>query len=142
MLRFIERITDPYVSCRRFHFIILVFRFAVSAQLFIVHGLKKIGVGVEHTELIPNPFHLPETVNSFFAITANVVCPLFIILGCFTRLAIVPVLCVTLTGYFVVHACDPLSVRDIPFMYSASFVLLIVLGPGNYSVDRFIRSKL
>jgi putative oxidoreductase len=63
-------------------------------------------------------------------------------MGLLTRLAILPVLAVTLTGYFIEHWGDTLLERDPPFMYSIAFLLLLVLGPGRYSLDRVIERKL
>lgn len=114
---------------------ILLFRIIVSLELIIVHGLKKIGIGIAHAEIVPNPLGLPEMVNHVFATSANIVFPLFIIFGLFTRLATLPILAVTLTGYFVVHGHDPLLERDIPFMYSLAFLFIFALGPGKYSLD-------
>ena len=120
---------------------LLFFRIAVSIELILVHGLKKLGVGVSTAEVVPNPLHLPETLNQIFATTANVILPLFVIFGLLTRLAVLPILAVTLTGYFVVHGNSPLSERDIPFMYSISFLLLLIAGSGKYSVDSMLFKK-
>ena len=113
----------------------LLFRIIVSLELIVVHGLKKVGVGVTQAEIVPNPLGFPETFNHVFAVSANIVFPLFVIFGFFTRLATLPILAVTLTGYFVVHGHDPLLERDIPFMYSMVFLLILALGPGKYSLD-------
>lgn len=120
---------------------LLFFRVAVSVELILVHGLKKLGVGVSTAEVVPNPLHLPEALNQIFATTANVILPLFVIFGVATRLAVLPILAVTLTGYFVVHGSDPLPERDIPFMYSISFLLLLIAGAGKYSVDSILFKK-
>ncbi|MUV02987.1 DoxX family membrane protein [Flavobacterium rakeshii] len=120
---------------------LLFFRIAVSIELILVHGLKKLGVGVSTAEVVPNPLHLPEALNQVFATTANVILPLFVIFGIVTRLAVVPILAVTLTGYFVVHGGSPLPERDIPFMYSISFLLLFITGPGKYSIDSLLFKK-
>ena len=120
---------------------LLFFRVAVSVELILVHGLKKLGIGVNSAEQVPNPLHLPELLNHGFAVTANVILPLFVILGLATRLAVLPTLAITLTGYFVVHGDDPLPERDIPFMYSISFLLLLIAGAGKYSIDSIIFKK-
>ncbi|MGS2739451.1 DoxX family protein [Sinomicrobium sp. M5D2P17] len=119
-----------------------VFRISVSVELIIAHGLKKIGIGTGVTESVPNPFHLPIWFNESFAIASNLVFPLFIITGFYTRLATIPILAVTLSGYFIVHWNDSLLVSDIPFMYSISFLLIAFCGPGKYSLDEFIRKEL
>ncbi len=125
-----------------FHFTMLLFRVLVSFELIVVHGLKKLGVGVDVAETIPNPLHLPEVFNNGFAIGSNIIAPVFIILGLLTRLTILPVLAVTLTGYFVLHWNDALLIKDVPFIYSTVYMLIWVLGPGKYSIDYLINRKL
>lgn len=125
-----------------YNFALLFFRIAIAGQLVLVHGLKKIGVGVASAEVIPNPLGLPAALNDFVAITANTYLPFLVIIGFCTRIAALPALCVTLTGYFVVHAHDPLSVSDVPYMYSVSLLLIIMLGGGKYSLDNYIIQKI
>jgi len=114
---------------------------ALSLQIIVVHGFKKVGINVAEPEKIPNPLHFPEAFNHAFAVSANLFFPSLVILGLFTRIAILPILAVTLTGYFVLHWNDALLVKDTPFMYSLSYLLILVLGPGRYSVDYFFERK-
>lgn len=117
----------------------LVFRILLSLELIIVHGIKKIGIGTAIAEVVPNPFHLPPNFNQIFAIVANLFFPLFIMIGWCTRWATLPILAITLTGYFVVHGDESLLMRDVPFMYSLGFLLIFCLGPGKYSFDRMLQ---
>ena len=142
MRSLLYKITRIYPAANHFHFTMLLFRVFVSIELMVVHGLKKSGVGVAVAEVIPNPLHLPDVFNNEFAIAANLIAPVFIILGLLTRLTILPVLAVTLTGYFVLHWNDALLIKDVPFIYSMVFMLVWVLGPGKYSLDYLINRKL
>lgn len=142
MRNFIQKVTDVYPSANSFHLWILVFRILLSLELMVAHGFKKIGIGVAAAEQVPNPLHLPDELNHLFAVSANLFFPVFIIAGLFTRLAVLPVLAVTLTGYFILHWQDALLVKDVPFMYSLSFLLLLVLGPGKYSADYLINKRV
>lgn len=119
----------------------LFLRIAASIEIAVVHGFKKIGVGVAAAEQIPNPLHLPEFFNNAFATSANIVFPFFVLIGLFTRLATLPTLAVTLTGYFVVHWNDSLLQKDTPFIYSVIFLAILILGPGKYSIDNIIYKK-
>lgn len=92
-------------------------------------------------ESVPNPLGLPDLFNQEFATLANIIMPLFIVFGFCTRMAAVPILAVTLTGYFIVHANDPLAVKDIPFMYAVSFLYIAMVGAGRYSVDNYLSVK-
>lgn len=138
MSNFIRKITNVYPTPLVFNASLLIFRIAICLQLMLVHGTKKIGIGIAEPEKVPNPYHLPEVINQYLAIAANLIFPVLVILGVFTRLAVIPILALTLTGYFVVHLHDSPSVKDIPFMYSLSYLLLLVLGPGRYSLDHLI----
>lgn len=138
IVQIINTINDKVISSDT---TLLLFRSIVSTQLIVVHGLKKIGIGTGVAETVPNPFNFPNWFNDSFAITANLIFPLFIIAGFYTRLATIPVLAVTLSGYFVVHWNDPLLVSDVPFMYSLSFLIIAFLGAGKYSIDHYLRNK-
>ncbi|MEM7549899.1 MAG: DoxX family protein [Bacteroidota bacterium] len=121
---------------------LLIFRVTISISLFNTHGLKKIIHFEDTLNNIPDPLGMGSELSTFFAIFANVFCPLLIVLGVLTRLAIIPILSITLIGFFVVHAADPWSVRDVPLMYSIVFSLFLILGPGKYSIDQSIINRL
>ena len=111
MKQFLKKMTTTALEGKQVHVALLFFRIVVSLELIIVHGFKNIGF------------------------------PIFIILGLFTRLSILPILAVTLTGYFVLHAHDALLIKDVPFMYSVVFLFILIIGPGKYSIDAFIHKK-
>jgi putative oxidoreductase len=123
------------------HFALLFFRVAVSFELLIAHGLKKIGIGVAIAETVTNPLGLPDFFNQAFAIVANIIMPLFVAAGLFTKIATLPILAITLTGYFIVHFHDPIAVKDVPFMYSVCFLFLTIVGPGKYSLDYYFLNR-
>lgn len=138
----IKRLTNTFPDATVFHLSVLILRFAISLEIMLAHGLKKLGVGVAVAEQVPNPLHLPEKLNEGFAIAGNLVFPVFVILGLFTRLAILPILAITLTGYFVVHWHDSILERDTPFMYSMVYLFILFIGPGKYSIDYRIYKSL
>lgn len=121
---------------------LLVFRVLLAIELFRVHGMKKFRVEDGQKEHVPNPLHLPEKLNGLVATFSDTVIPFFIILGLGTRLAVLPTIGVTAIGYFVVHKNDSLEVRDVPFMYTLSLLLLLALGAGTYSLDYYLITLL
>jgi putative oxidoreductase len=131
----------PFPSCAAFNLAMFFFRVLVSLEMIVAHGFKKIGIGVAEAEHIPNPLHLPEIVNSAFAISANLFFPFLVLIGFCTRLATLPTLAVTLTGYFILHWNAALLEKDTPYIYSVVFLLILVVGPGKYSVDNAIYKK-
>ncbi|PZU87292.1 MAG: DoxX family protein [Chryseobacterium sp.] len=120
----------------------LVFRILLAIELFRVHGLKKFRVENGKKEVVPNPLGLPDKMNALVASLADTVVPFLIILGLGTRLAVLPTIGVTAIGYFVVHRKDSLEVRDVPYMYTLSLVLILALGAGKYSLDYYLLNLL
>jgi putative oxidoreductase len=118
---------------------LLLFRVLWSLSLLHTHGLKKLLNFEETVAHIPDPFGMGGVFNAYIAVVANIVCPVLIILGLGTRLAILPILGLTSVGFFVVHAQDPWVVRDVPLMYFLAFCLLFILGPGRYSLDAYLK---
>ncbi|MBE8728222.1 DoxX family protein [Flavobacterium hungaricum] len=116
----------------------LFFRILLAVELFRVHGMKKFRVENGQKEHVPNPLHLPEKLNGLVAAFSDTVVPFFIILGLGTRLAVLPTIGVTAVGYFVVHRKDSLEVRDVPYMYTLSLLLILALGAGKYSLDYYL----
>ncbi|WP_426484912.1 DoxX family protein [Flavobacterium sp. 2] len=121
---------------------LLVFRVLLAIELFRVHGMKKFRVENGQKEHVPNPLHLPEKLNGLVATFSDTIIPFFIILGLGTRLAVLPTIGVTAVGYFVVHKNDSLEVRDVPYMYTLSLLLLLALGAGTYSLDYYLLNLL
>lgn len=117
---------------------LLIFRVLLAFQLFRVHGMKKFRLENGQKEQVPNPLHLPEKLNGLVATFSDTVIPVFIILGLGTRLAVLPTIGVTAVGYFIVHRKDSLEVRDVPYMYTLSLLLLLALGAGKYSLDHYL----
>lgn len=122
---------------------LLGFRVLLAVELFRVHGLPKFQP--HHgapPEVVPNPLGLPVALNQFVATFSDTVVPVLVILGAVTRLAVLPTLGVTAVGYLVVHRNDSPQVRDVPYMYTLCFLLVLLLGPGTVSVDHYLWSWL
>lgn len=117
---------------------LLVFRVLLSIELFRVHGMKKFRTANGQKEQVPNPLHLPARLNSLFAMFADTIVPVLVVLGLATRPAVLATIGVTATGYFVVHRKDSPEVRDVPYMYTLSFLLLLLLGAGTLSLDHYL----
>ncbi len=138
MIEIIKQILHSDLGTAFYNAALLVFRVLLAVELFRVHGMKKFRLENGEKEHVPNPLHLPEKLNGLMAAFSDTVIPFFIILGLGTRLAVLPTIGVTAIGYFVVHRKDSLEVRDVPYMYTLSLLLLLALGAGTYSLDYYL----
>lgn len=137
----IRRVLDPRPTIISQDSILLIFRVLVSLAMINTHGIKKLIYFSDTVQNIPDPFGLGGQISAYIAILANIISPILIILGLATRLAALQILSVTVIGFFVVHAADPWTVKDVPLMYSLAYLLIFFFGAGKYSLDYSISKK-
>ncbi|GGI17826.1 DoxX family protein [Oxalicibacterium faecigallinarum] len=111
-------------------------RVAGAFMLFYVHGLPKIVHYTEELSLIEDPLGLGRQFSLLMAIFAEVVCPLFIAAGVFTRLACLPVLAVLIVSMFVVHTQWSIAEGQFGWLLMIIFGTIALCGPGNWSLSR------
>ncbi|MGB5818698.1 MAG: DoxX family protein [Saonia sp.] len=141
MITLWNKIRNTALSFEKISLGLLVYRILLSLSLINTHGLKKILHFDDSVAHIPDPFGLGGEFNTYFAVFANIFCALLVAFGCFTRLAIIPIISITLSGFFIVHFSDPWPIKDVPLMYSLAFLLLLYVGPGKYSLDHRLFNK-
>jgi putative oxidoreductase len=134
-MKLLQPIIAPRPSGRRLDTGLLLLRLLAGFALLRVHGWEKIAHYQEELRSIPDPFGLGAEVNLAIAIFSDVCCAILIMLGLFTRLASLSILGTTLVGLFFVHFHDAWHDKDVPLVYSIMFGVILMLGPGRYSLD-------
>jgi putative oxidoreductase len=141
-MKLLIQIINPRPSQRLLDTGLLLFRLLAGFALLRVHGLEKIANYEEEVRSIPDPFGLGGEVNVAIAIFSDVFCALLVMGGLFTRLASLAVMSTTLVGLLFVHINDPWHGRDVPMVYSIMFLVILLLGPGKYSLDGALSKAL
>ena len=108
----------------------------------LTHGLAKLTSFSELSATFPDPIGLGSTLSLILIIGAEVGCSLFVIVGAFTRLAVIPLVFSMLVVIFVVHANDPFQMKELPFLYLGIYILLFFTGAGRISLDTIISKKI
>jgi putative oxidoreductase len=67
------------------------------------------------------------------------ICPVFIILGFYTRVALVPAMFNMIMAILIGHSGQPFMEREHAFSFLVPFVVIFLTGPGRYSLDSIIR---
>jgi len=120
-------------------FSLLLLRFSAGATLLVNHGLKKI---TGFNEILEKGFFDPIGIGSkasLYLITfAEVFCAILIIFGLLTRLASIPLIIGMSVIVFLVSKGDIFGQAELPAIYLAIFIALLISGPGRYSLDRMI----
>jgi len=77
--------------------------------------------------------HIPSLLLATFA---EFFCSLALIAGFRTRLAAIPLVITMLVAAFVRHGADAWTRKELPVLYGAAFLAVILLGPGRFSLDK------
>ena len=64
------------------------------------------------------------------------------IIGFLYRLAMIPMIFTMAIAFFVIHANDIFTVKELAFIYLVVFILMYIAGPGKYSIDHIIGNEL
>jgi putative oxidoreductase len=120
---------------------LLVARTGIGA-LMLTHGIPKLimlftGAPVQ----FPPIMGMSAEVSLGLTVFAEVVCSVFLLAGFATRIAAFPLAVTMLVAVFLVHAADPLSVKEPALQYLLVYVVLLVAGSGRYSVDYLLQGR-
>jgi putative oxidoreductase len=113
----------------------------MSCALMLLHGWSKFTNFSEDSLDWPDPLHVGSTVSCALTVFAELFCTLFVVIGLFSRLALIPLIVLMIVIVFVIHSGDPLPDREHALMYLLSYLALLFTGPGKYSLERFFSKK-
>ena len=105
--------------------------------LLMNHGIQKWSNFQELSTAFPDPIGLGSSIS-----LGELVCSMGFIFGFLYRLAMIPMIFTMIVAFFVIHANDVFAVKELAFIYLVVFVLMYIAGPGKFSIDYFIGSKL
>ncbi len=111
-------------------------------MLFMVYyGYDKLVHFEEKAAYWPDPFHIGSDVTLALTITAELVCPVLVAAGFYTRIALVPAIVNMLFAIFIGHNGQPFMEREHAFSFLVPFVAIFLAGPGKFSLDVILRPK-
>lgn len=108
--------------------------------LFLVYyGYDKTVHFTEKAAYWPDPFKIGGEATLMLTILAELVCPLFVFLGLFTRVALIPAIINMLFAVLIGHGGEPFIQREHAFSFLIPFVVIFLAGPGKFSIDAILR---
>jgi putative oxidoreductase len=119
---------------------LLILRF-VSGGMMLTHGYQKLMKLAELKSGFPDPLGVGHDISLYLTLFAELVCAALLLIGLFTRLALLPLLVTMIVAFFIIHAKDPLGDKELALFYLTAYTTLFFTGAGKYSMDKVVFKK-
>ena len=114
---------------------LLALRVGAGLLLLLGHGLPKLLHFSERAARFADPLHVGHAASLVLVLIAEVACSTLVVLGLWTRFALIPILIFFGVAIFVQLGGAPFDDRELAMIYAVPFVALALTGPGRFSVD-------
>lgn len=138
----LKRFSFPVKPDGTFISVILLIVRVVFGVMLMNHGIDKWANYQELSAVFPDPLGIGSPLSLGLAIFGELACSMAFIIGFLYRLAMIPMIFTMCVAFFIVHADDPFAVKELAFVYLVVFVLMYIVGPGKFAVDRWISKSL
>ena len=138
----LKRFLFPVKPDGTFISVILLIVRVVFGGMLMNHGIDKWANYQELSAVFPDPLGIGSPLSLGLAIFGELACSMAFIIGFLYRLAMIPMIFTMCVAFFIVHADDPFAVKELAFVYLVVFVLMYIVGPGKFAVDRWISKSL
>lgn len=117
---------------------LLFLRVIIGAFMIFGHGWSKLAAFGEKFHSFSDPIGAGNEISYLFTVGAEFFCSLLIIIGLFTRIAVIPLAITMLVAAFVILADDSWSDKELALLYLIPYITIFIGGPGRYSLDRIL----
>lgn len=125
---------------KRFHipisidFAVMILR--VFPSLFMLsYGWEKLLKFISGDWTFADPIGIGEGFSLFLAVLAEFFGSLMVIFGFLTRPALMLLIFTMAIAGFIVHASDPISVKEHALTFLVIYTAVFITGPGRFSID-------
>lgn len=106
--------------------------------LMLPHGFSKLMNFAVLGQKFSDPLHVGHVISLCLVIFAELFCPVFIILGLFTRAACIPLVISLSFALGYASHWDFFGTGEKATLFLAGFLGLLFIGPGKISFDRLV----
>lgn len=136
-----KKLFNTRTSDSAFSLAAFLLRFGVGLLMLVNHGLDKLVHFSEKAGRFADPFGIGSTASLSLTVFAEFFCAAFLILGLFTRLAAIPLIINMAVALFFAHKGQVFGDGANAALFLLCFVVILLLGPGKISLDRFVGGK-
>ena len=111
----------------------------VFSLLLMTHGWSKLERILEGNLSFGDPLGLGSILTLYLVTFAELVAPIFIIVGFKTRIMALITSFAMAVAAFIAHGADPLAKKEMALLYLVGFLSVSLMGAGRYSIDQRTR---
>ncbi|MCB9169368.1 MAG: DoxX family protein [Flavobacteriales bacterium] len=115
---------------------LLLLRLSMGGTMVIQHGWPKLSGFADRMDKFSDPLGISAPVSLALIVFAEFFCAVLVVLGLWTRAAVIPLLIGMGVIVFVVKSGQTFGERELPILYLCAFLTLFFTGSGRYSIDR------
>jgi putative oxidoreductase len=119
----------------------LLFLRITVGVLMAHHGYGKLMHFDEYSGKFMEFMGLSAGVSLGLVVFSEFFCSLLLVIGLFTRLALLPLIITMLVAAFKAHGGDVMGEGEMAFLYLSVYLALLLKGAGKYSVDALLFDK-
>jgi putative oxidoreductase len=112
-----------------------ILRASLGLLMCINHGFGKVTNFNELSQTFFDPFHIGHRWSLLLSIFAELFASMLLVLGLFSRIAALILVINMAVAVFMVNRHLPLKQSEEAIIFLAGFFILLLIGPGKYSVD-------
>lgn len=109
--------------------------------LMMPHGYSKLIHFAERKDKFMNFLGLGSAFSLALVIFAEFFCSMLLAAGLLTRLVLVPLSIAMAVAVFKAHNGEIFGDGETGFLFLTIYVMLLISGPGKYSVDKLVLKK-
>ena len=140
----IKKIFAPGNDSTLTSFALLALRLWLGLAMFFIHGMDKLNNFGKYAAMFPDPIGIGVKPGLALVTFAETVGALLLALGLLTRFGALTLVIDLAVAFFMVHkmavGMAPHS-GELAFIYLAGFVVLLIAGPGKFSMDKALFGK-
>jgi len=111
----------------------------VFSLLMMTHGWSKLERILDGNLNFGDPLGLGSTLSLYLVTFAELVAPVFIIVGFQTRIMALITSFAMAVAAFIAHGADPFAKKEMALLYLVGFLSVALMGAGRYSIDEQTR---
>lgn len=112
-----------------------------AACLMLTHGIPKLMRILEGNYGFGDPLGIGPELSLFLVTFAEAICAFFVLIGLWTRIALIPLIINMIVIVFVAHAGDPFGDKELGLFFLITWLTLFITGAGKYSLDKMSRKR-